>query len=1070
MRIWLPVVWELLLAAGLAFAQGNAGSILGTVTDSSGAVVPAAKVSVIDVDTGVVTPVQSDGLGNYWAQFLPPGSYRVEAEIGGFKKFRREQFRLDMNKELRIDIQLEPGVLSETIRVSAQASLVDTETGEQSNVLENILVNSLPLLGRDPQALRNLVPGISSTGIAEGGLVRKDPYYIDGGNVALHVYGGLAVDPNPDALQEIRVVTNNFSAEFGQASGFIMEATTKSGTNAFHGSLFEFFRNDKLNAGNFFTHTRSVLRFNQFGGTVSGPIRKNKTFFFLDGQWKRQRGMSQWNNLTVPSDAAKSGDFSSFQNQIFDPLSGRTVQNASGNNVVVRDPFVGNRIPASRLSPAALKIQALYPSARINAPYANYSYSASSSSPENAYDLKIDHNFSDRDRLMARYSFRQIDNLQPAPFPNPEAGGADTYGPEYYERGQQAMLDEVHIFGSRTTNDFHATVFRRNVERGPAGYGQVGPEDFGVDGMPSSMQKLGTPIVIFSGLIGPAQLASDPSTLIAERQHSFAVVNTTSVIRGRHNIKFGGEITRLRIDNFQPNPYTTDFTFKNTFTDQVGFANTGIDYASFLLGLPTSLTYNIYPSFIQPRTSIYALFVEDDIRVSRKLTINAGLRWDAPLHFHEKRNRSGVFDLDKGQYVQFGTNGFRTTDWDQDWINFGPRLGFAYTPLGGSRTVIRGAYGMFTVGDQGSGQAGGMPLSPIFGDGDVGRYTTTDQITWKTTLDNVPYQVADKTGSNATSVVVYPANNPTSYFQQFNLNVQQQVKGFMVEVGYAGSRGVHLPYGSYNWNAIPTNLAAQAQGQFISPYVRNAKYPGGITMNSWIGSSIYHSLQAKVERRLSGGLALMAAYTWAKLIATGDVGYRDPLNNRNLDRGVTGDSPPHRLTVTYVYQLPVGKGRRWLRAGPATYVLGGWEVSGIDTFQSGIPLTPGTTFNSCVCGAINRPNVVGNPGLSGSQRTLNAWFNTSAFTQPALYTVGNSGRSLFLGPGLFNMDGALRKRFMLPGPAEVRSIEFRGEFFSMTNTPQFGNPNTTIGSGTVGRITSVNGGSRQIQMALKFYW
>jgi hypothetical protein len=291
-----------------------------------------------------------------------------------------------------------------------------------------------------------------------------------------------------------------------------------------------------------------------------------------------------------------------------------------------------------------------------------------------------------------------------------------------------------------------------------------------------------------------------------------------------------------------------------------------------------------------------------------------------------------------------------------------------------------------------------------------------------------------------------------------------------VEAGYAGSRGVHLAYGAYNWNAIPTNMSPQARGQYVAPYVRNPKYPGGISMNGWIGSSIYHSLQVKVERRMSNGLALLASYTWAKMIATGDAGYRDPINNRNLDRGVTADSPPHRLTVTYTYRIPVGKGRRWISEGPATHVLGGWEVSGINTFESGYPLTPGSTFNSCVCGAINRPNVLSDPHLSGSERTMDRWFNTSVFTQAALYTVGNSGRALFLGPGTVNMDGVLMKRFYFSRVNEIRNLEFRAEFFGLTNTPRFGNPNTTIGSGTVGRITSVSGGARQIQMALKFYW
>ncbi|MCC7236356.1 MAG: carboxypeptidase regulatory-like domain-containing protein [Bryobacterales bacterium] len=1084
MKKYLGAIVLLLMMALPGFGQGNTGTILGTVIDSSGAIVPQARITVLNVETGIVTNIQSDQLGNYRAQFLPPGSYTVEAESGGFKKFKREPFRLELNRELRIDVTLEPGVNTQTLTVTSEVPLVETETGSLSTTIENRLVTTLPMLGRNPQNLKMVVPGITGSGIASGGMLRRDTYFVDGGQVMLHVFGGEAVNPNPDVIQEFKVMTNAFSAEYGETSGFILQATTKSGTNSFHGTLFEFFRNDKLNAGNYYSHDRSILRFNQFGGTVGGPIVKNKSFFFFSTQLKRQIGMSQWNNLTVPVDAVKRGDFSSFlgarvgtdvlgrqvfQNQIFDPLSSRTVKDAAGRDVVVRDPFDGNRIPVSRMSPAALKLQALYPTPKFDGTYTNYAYAASSRLPEDTYDIKIDHNFSDRDKLMGRYSIRSINNQQPQPLPNPLAGGANAQGPLYYERGQQLVLNPIHIFGPRATNDLHVSFFRRNVERKPVGYGEVGTEDFGIRGMPNGKEKLGTPNVTFGGVLAPVALGNTNGTLILEPQHSGSIVNITSIIRDRHNIKFGGELRQLRMDNFQPFPYNTSWSFTNIYTDQVGIARTGIDYASFLLGLPRAMTYNVSPSFIQPRTAIYALFVQDDIRVSRKLTVNAGLRWDAPLYFHEKKNRSGIFDLDKGEYVQFGTNGFRTTNWEQDWINFGPRIGFAFTPFTGSNVVLRGAYGIFAVGVAASGRAGGMPLSPIFSDGDVGRYTTTDQINWKTTLDSIPYEVADKTGRNAASVAVYPAKNSTSYYQQWNFNVQNQVKGFMFEVGWVGSRGVHLPYGAYDMNVIPTNMAGEARGRFISPFVPYPKYPNGVDMQSWIGSSIYHSLQAKVERRMSSGLGILMAYTWAKMIATGDSGYRDAINNRNLDRGVTADSPPHRLTMAYTYQMPLGKGRRWLTKGPLTYPLGGWELSGINTFESGYPLTPGTTYNSCVCGAANRPNVSGDPRLGSSERTLDRWFNTSVFSQASLYSIGNAGRSLFLGPGTVNLDASLMKRFYLPGQGETRNIEFRGEFFNLTNTPRFGNPNVTVGAGTVGRITSASG-ARQVQLALKFYW
>ncbi len=603
----------------------------------------------------------------------------------------------------------------------------------------------------------------------------------------------------------------------------------------------------------------------------------------------------------------------------------------------------------------------------------------------------------------------------------------------------------------------------------------LGTEDFGIFGLPNGKDKLGTPEFNFQNF---ERLGSTSNVLFLELQNSNGLVNVASVVRDRHTIKFGGEVRQLRTDNLQPNPGTRSWSFQNIFTDQRGLAGTGFDYASFLLGLPARFSYRIFPGYFGSRASVYGLFVQDDFRVNRKLTLNLGLRWDAPLWYHEARNRSGVFDLDKGQYVQFGVNGFRDTPWNNNWKNFGPRFGFAYSPFVNAKLVIRGGFGIFSVGTMSSGGFGFLQPEPIFADADLGRYSTIDQVNWRTTLDRIPYEPADKTGRNAISVGVFPDHNPMSYFEQWNLNVERELKGILVEVGYAGSRGVHLQYGSYNANAIPLNLAPEARGRFIAPYVRYPSYPGGVSINSWIGSSIYHSLQIKAERRFSSGLGFLAAYTFQKTIDTGQVGYRDPLNNRNLDRGIGPDSPPQRLTLGYTYELPFGTGRRWLTRGPLVYALGGWEVNGITTLQSGFPLTPGLSFDSCVCGAIARPNLVGDPRLSGSEQTLNRWFNLAAFAPPASFTVGNAGRGLFYGPGLINLDMGIGKRFHLRRLREGSNLEFRAEFYNLTNTPYFDNPNVTIGTATAGRITSVSAAvqpepgaeARRIQLALKFYW
>jgi hypothetical protein len=1074
------------LFSAALFAQGVNSSMVGTAMDPTGAVVPGVQVTATNVNTGVRASSTTDGTGNFRVPYLQPGQYNLEAEAAGFKRFIRKNINLELDRELRIEVSLETGQVSDSISVTAAAAMVQTETGALSTTVENRQVVNLPLLGRNPQEFKNLSPGVVKNRdgdiITNGGMVRKDPYYIDGAHSSNHVWSGTPVNPNPDVVSEVKVVTNSFSAEYGQTSGSVMLANTKSGTNEFHGTLFEFLRNDKLNAGNYYNGQKNILRFNQFGGTVGGPVIKNKTFVFGGLQMTRQRGTTVFNNYTLPLDAFRRGDFSSilgeqlgsdalgrpvFRNQLFDPMTTRKVKNAAGADVDIRDPFAGNVIPANRLSPAALKLQSFYPAPLTNSVAANYGASGSNVTNQYAVDIKVDHNFSDNDKLMGRYSVTGNTQIMPQLF-SPLIGGGTSAGTDSTNTARQAVLNYIHIFGARTTNDLHLSYFRTFPKRYNAGYGQLSQADLGILGMNTANEKKGSPLIDFTGTGAFASLGSPSGSLLLEKQESFALVNISTLVRGNHTLKFGGEIRKLRTDNIQPQPDNGRFTFSNLFTDQRGFNNTGYDYAGFLLGLPQAYTYENYPGYISPRTSVYAVFVQDDIRVSKKLTLNLGLRWDAPLYWSERKNRSGVFNLDQRRFVQFGTEGFRTTNWDQDYNNFGPRFGFAYSPFAKATTVVRGGYGIFTISQQGFGQSGGLPRQPIFADADAGRYTTTDQLTPRTTLDLIPYTPADKTGSNAVSVAVYPANNPVAYFQQWNLNVGHQISSYFFEVGYAGSRGVHLPYGNYNLNAISPSMAPIAQGRFIAPYIPYPQYPNGVTVNTSIGSSSYNSLQVKVERRFANSLGFLAAYTFQKTMATGDLGYRDPLGNRDLDRGIEPNSAPHRFTIAYTYALPFGRGHRWLTSGLPSYVLGGWEFNGISTIQSGFPLTVTTAQNQCQCGAINRPNVSRDPRLSGQAQSVNRWFDTTAFSIPAQYTIGNAGRGLFFGPGLINHDLNLGKRFVTPKLGERSNLEFRAELYNLSNTPYFANPNTTLGQATFGRITAVSGAMRTIQMALKF--
>ena len=769
-------------------------------------------------------------------------------------------------------------------------------------------------------------------------------------------------------------------------------------------------------------------------------------------------------NLTVPSAAFREGDFSSLvvNNNpvtIYDPAT------TSGPNNQ-RMPFPGNRIPSARISPAARNVQALYPLPQINSNFANYTNFGSVRDDNYEWDAKIDHNFSDSDKIFARYSARKTDSIPASAFPDPNTGGRNPgqlgFGANK-NHSRQAVVNYVKILSPRLTNNLILGWFQTYPKREVAGYGTVSTNSLGIFGLPNGDDKLGTPDFQFTNY---APLGSSGDTLFFELQDSKSLVNQASWVLNRHTLKFGGEARLIRTDNLQPNPGTTVWNFQPIFTNQPGVANTGWDYASFLLGMPRTFGYRIFPGFFKSRSSVYALFLQDDIRVSRKLTINLGLRWDAPLWYTEAEDRSGVFDLDKGQYQQFGQNGFRRTPWKNDWNNFGPRFGLAYNIA--DKTVLRGGFGIFSVGTMSSGAFGFLQSDPIFADADAGRYNTVDQITPGTTLDRIPYTPVDKLGRNALSVSIYPEDNPMSYFSQWNFNIQQELGGFMFEVGYAGSKGSHLHYGAYNMNAIPVDLAPIAQGRRIAPFVPFPQYPNGVTVQTWIGSSSYHALQIKSERRFSAGLSYLAAFTYSKLINTGENGYRDPLNNRDLDRGISLDSAPYRFTFAPVYELPFGRGRHWnIDNRVMDAIVGGWEASAVATIQAGFPLNPGNSVDTCNCGSAVYPNVSGDPNLAKSERTEGRWFDTSVFSQPAQWTIGNAGRGIIWGPGQKGIDMTLSKYFSI---TERVRLQFRAEAYNLTNTKAFSNPNVQNGAGTFGRVTAVSNSSRQMQMALKIYF
>jgi hypothetical protein len=1088
-RLTCAIALGLVATAAALFGQGNTGSIVGTVTDPSGAVMPGVELTITNLDTGVSTPAKSDSAGAFAARYIVAGGYRLQATAKGFKQYLRDDIVLGIGRELRVDIGMTTGTIADSITVSAQSQLVETETGALSANLTTKTITSLPSFRRNIYDYSALMPGMATGAYssaaqenpsANGGTMGKDPVFLDGAYSSLTVNTGTSTRPNPDVIADVKVIINSFDAQFGDTSGSVTVINSKSGTNEYHGDLYYFFQNSDLNAGNYFTHLVTQIHYNEFGGVIGGPIKKNKTFIFFGYRQFRSFGTTQWTNLSLPDANFRNGNFAEllgatpagndalgrpvYANQVFDPASGRTV-----NNVVVRDPFPNNAIPTSRMSPAALKLQALYPAPQLASIYNNYNSNGPAIAIETQYDGRLDHNFNDTNKVMLKYSKRLQDNRPSFPFPNDRiAGGSSSGGTANWKRPDHTItLNYVRIFTPTITNDLHLNWFQVYAKREPDGFGTVGYQTYGIMGMPAANQTQGVPRINITNI---NSLGAVGGTLWLELQGARSLVDQLAIAKGKHTIKIGGEIRFIRTDNYQPNPNSGQFTFANTFTNQVGFNSSGVAYASFLLGLPTAFNYTIYPDYFRSRASVFAAYVQDDIRVSKQLTVNLGVRWDDPNQFHERDNLSGVFNLNTGLYQQFGKNGFRTTAWPNTYTDVGPRVGFAYSPFKDSKTVIRGGFGFFTIGTQLSGATGNMPNTPIFADTDTGRYTTTDNVNWPTTLDYIAYAPASKTGANgALSVGIYPDYNPMSYKLQWNLSASHDFRGYLVEAGYVGDRGVHLASGSYNMNAIPLALAPLAQGHKIAPYIAYPLYPNGVTVNDWIGSSHLEELVSKVEKRYGGGFSMLTAFTWQKPMATTG-GYRDPVGNRNLEAGISGSGNKLRLTSAFTYEFPLGKGRHWAGKSPLAIPLRDWEINGIVTMLSGGWLTPGLNSDNIQNGGSDYPNVVPgqNPNLPRSQRTNNHWFNTAAFSVPANWVAGNAGHSLFLGPGVANFDLSLGRRFTGFGN-EKRQLEFRGEVYNAPNRPIMGNPNTTVGNPNYGIITSANQ-PRTMQLGLKFYF
>ena len=1103
--------WVLAGIASLVFilaipsgAQVASGSIVGAVRDASGAVVIGATVTVRNTETGIAHAVKSNSEGQYVVTLLQPGTYSVTVERQGFKKAVQPAFKLDVNQTARVDITLAVGSVSESVEVTAAEPLVESQSSSVGQVLEGSRVYALPLNGRNFVELSYLTPGVNSgpSGIVQQGGIPEN----ERGNGAIQANGLTAtnnnfllngfdnneqqigfevIQPSIDAIQEFKVQTNNFGADIGHG-GAVVNVVLKSGTNQFHGSAFEFLRNSAMDAKNYFDPADfpiPAFKQNQFGGTFGGPIIKNRTFFFGDYQGTRIR-QSQTDLSIVPSVLERSGNFSDLPGQIFDPTTtGKAVP-----GTLARKKFDGNIIPANQLDPAALKIINLFPLPnRPNGQGFNFVYNPVLINNQDSFDIRVDHQLTPQDSFFGTFSFGNVDNQRPDPFPGLAGGGF--FSGHVKNLARSAGLSDVHTFSSNKINEIKLGYTRYVVEAIPNFAGQNISGQMGIPGIFDPNNPLATGGLPFIGFTTVSALGSTDWFPEFLRENNYQLIDSFTLVHGRHSFKFGGDLKRRQHGFFQTQNRRGDFYFDPLMTENLTDGSGGSDVASFLLGYPSSAFRDGQKGTFGMRWWEFSTYLMDDFRVSSRLTLNLGLRYDLFTPMVEQHNRLANFDFVTGQFVAPGMPGVSASgNVVTDKNNFGPRLGFAWTP-GSEKTVVRGGFGIFydVQADQNDAELAYNPTGVFFSQNITTNPANIPTTRLSTGLPPPAYPTLANPSGRASAALF---NNRTSYIEEWNLNVERSLSNTAVlQVAYVGTHGVKLStLSNLNQPGAPLDSNfSDPSGNLGRPYFNTVPNISAIrTMQNQAGS-ISHGLQLKFEKRFARDWSMLSAYTYQHTIGqvTEDEA-EEPQNtyNRKAERG---NNPPdfrHQFTSAWSYELPFGPGKRYATGQGATrWLVGGWQLNGIIAMYSGQAFTPILSFDPTNTGSGGaRPDLVGDPynfsnatsaGCPSNQQTISCWYNPAAFAVPPVAPgqtfatlFGNASRGMLRGPAQYNVDFSVFKNFQIK---EDQNLQLRGEAFNLFNTPEFGLPYNAVDvTGTAGSISSTVHSSRQLQVALKY--
>jgi hypothetical protein len=1113
------VVLLLLGFVPVVLGQSTSGGFRGHVLDPSGAGVPGAKVTVRNQGTGVSQETVTDGSGVYAVSHLVPGIYSVSASKDGFKTLSRNDLDLNLDQQIDLDLNLAIGAVSESVTVTSAAPVIQTHSVDTGQVIESREITDLPLDGRNFTDLFFLTAGVNhgsggnSTNLSVSGQREfSNSVVVNGIEVTSNRNNDSGVTPSVDAMQEFKVVTSGYSAEFGRASGGVILLQTKSGTSEFHGNAYFFYRPKQTSAQDTFSTTPSELHHDNYGGTIGGPIIKNKTFFFVSYEGS-QLGQNDSYIDSVPptnqitflpngdADLSKLVDpYTGQQVPIFDPLF--YAQNFYSQQFCTPEngsaTCTPNVIPANRISAAGKAIlQDFFPvplyAGTDNGWFNNSVYNSPYNSHGNNVDVRVDHNLSSKDRLSAEYHFYKLHYTIGDPYggqiPVVGGGGTDT-GTNTHEQNQNFSVGETHTFSPRVVNDFRFGFINFSLSQDSLLYGQDTANQYGVGnvnlaGFPATT---GFPYIYLGTGYTTGGSSYQPLTFL-DRNYQF--INTTSVSRDHHQFKFGGEFRKLNSHPYFslfPTGYQYYASYGSSFTSDptysyynpsAAFPNGGSDLADILLGLP--YTVNIGLQLTNPTTEAWELhgFFQDEWRLTSHLSLFYGVRYEYQNPWYEQNNNYSNFDPTTDTILLAGRGGNSRALVNADKNNFAPRVGFAYQF--NSKTVLRAGYGVYYTPENDAREdvltknypfnnqqlyfnniynyySSGFPTYDL--DAGVPRDTTIHIPAGASSID--PSTIANST---AQQVYYVDPNFRTGYSQLFNLTLQREIMPNMsLDVAYVGAQARKLPYAVGNINLDPV----------ISPDL------GHIEAQYSEGNSSYNSLQVKLNKHYSDHLSFLLAYTYSKSIDNGpapfDLGsnHQAPQNPYDLAAEIADSNNDirHNFTGSFVYGLPFGHDRKYLSGiqGWQEYVLGGWQLNGIITAHTGLPYNVVQNGNNQNYPGL-RVDLVGDPTLKHpTVGPYGQYFNPAAFAlptcvAPATECVGNLGRNAYDGPGFFNWDASLFKNFPIK---ESLFLQFRFEVFNVTNTPSFANPNSDFTQkATFGKITGTVSSPRQLQFALK---